>query len=71
MDIARAANAHVEILEGEDPIATILQFAHEHGVTQIFVGHSTRQRWWERFTGTPLDRLIRGANDIDVRVFPH
>jgi len=71
LDIARAANAHVEILEGEDPIATILQFAHEHGVTQIFVGHSTRQRWWERFTGTPLDRLIRGANDIDVRVFPH
>jgi hypothetical protein len=35
------------------------------------VGHSTRERWWERLTGTPLDRLIRGANDIDVRIFPH
>jgi two-component system, OmpR family, sensor histidine kinase KdpD len=71
LEIARVVNAHIQILDGDDPIATILKFAHEHGITQIFVGHSTRQRWWERFTGTPLDRLIRGANDIDVRVFPH
>lgn len=69
--IARAANARIEILEGEDPIATILKFAHEHSITQIFVGHSTRERWWERLFGTPLDRLIRDAGDIDVRVFPH
>jgi two-component system sensor histidine kinase KdpD len=69
--IARAAQARIEILDGQDPIETLLKYAHEHGVTQIFVGHSTREQWWERFTGTPLDRLIRGANDIDVRVFPH
>ncbi len=69
--IARDANAHIEILDGEDPVQTILGFARQHGVTQVFVGHSTQERWWERFTGTPLDRLIRGANDIDVRVFPH
>jgi len=69
--IARAAHARIEILDGQDPIETLLKFAHEHGVTQIFVGHSTREQWWERFTGTPLDRLIRGAHDIDVRVFPH
>jgi len=71
LSIARAAQAHIEILDGQDPIETLLKFAHEHGITQIFVGHSTREQWWERFTGTPLDRLIRGANDIDVRVFPH
>ncbi|HEV2446762.1 MAG TPA: hypothetical protein VGS58_12605 [Candidatus Sulfopaludibacter sp.] len=69
--IARDARAHIEILDGEDPVETILQFAREHGITQVFVGHSTQERWWERYTGTPLDRLIRGANDIDVRVFPH
>ena len=71
LQIARTANAHIEILDGVDPIETILKFAHDRGITQIFVGHSTRVRWWERLTGTPLDRLIRGANDIDVRVFPH
>lgn len=69
--IARAANAHIQLLDGEDPIDTILKYAHEHGVTQIFVGHSIRQRWWDRFARTPLDRLILGATDLDVRVFPH
>jgi len=69
--IARAANAHIQILDGEDPIDTILKYANEHGITQIFVGHSIRQRWWDRFARTPLDRLISGATDIDVRVFPH
>jgi two-component system sensor histidine kinase KdpD len=69
--IGRAAQAHIEILDGEDPIDTILDFARERGITQIFVGHSAREKWWQRLTGTPLDRLIRGANDIDVRVFPH
>lgn len=71
LSIAREAGAHLEILDGEDAIDTILKFARERGITQIFVGHSTREQWWERFTGTPLDRLIRGAHDIDVRVFPH
>jgi two-component system sensor histidine kinase KdpD len=71
LSIARAAKARIEILDGQDPIETLLKFAHEHGITQIFVGHSIREQWWERLTGTPLDRLIRGANDIDVRVFPH
>ncbi len=69
--IARAAQARIEILDGQDPVETLLAYAHEHGITQIFLGHSTREQWWERFTGTPLDRLIRGAHDIDVRVFPH
>jgi two-component system, OmpR family, sensor histidine kinase KdpD len=69
--IARDAKAHIEILDGEDPIETILLFARDHGITQVFVGHSTHEHWWERVTGTPLDRLIRDANDIDVRVFPH
>jgi two-component system sensor histidine kinase KdpD len=69
--IAHAANAHVEILEGEDPVDAIMTLARERGITQIFVGHSARQSWWHSLTGTPLDRLIRGANDIDVRVFPH
>lgn len=69
--MGRAARAHIEMLDGEDPVTTILNFARERGVTQIFVGHSTQEKWWQRLTGTPLDRLIRGANDIDVRVFPH
>jgi len=68
--LAKAQHAHVETLEGKDPIATILEYARTHGITQIFVGHNIRHGWRYRFGGTPLDRLIREADGIDVRVFP-
>jgi len=68
--LARAQHAHVEILQGHEPIATILDYAREHGITQIFVGHNLRRGWRDRLGGTPLDRLIRDAEGIDVRVFP-
>lgn len=68
--LARAQEAHVEILTGKDPIATILAYARSHNITQIFVGHHLRRGWRDRLGGTPLDRLIRDAEGIDVRVFP-
>ena len=69
--LARAERANVEILEGSDAIATILQYAREHGITQLFVGHNLRRDWRARLAGSPLDRLIRDAEGMDVRVFPH
>ena len=68
--LAHAQEAHVEILTGKDPIATILAYARSHNITQIFVGHNLRRGWRDRLGGTPLDRLIRDAEGIDVRVFP-
>jgi two-component system sensor histidine kinase KdpD len=70
LEMAREAGAHIEILEGDDPIEAILEFARERGITQIFVGHGLDSRWWHRWTGGPVGRLIRGAQGIDVRVFP-
>jgi two-component system sensor histidine kinase KdpD len=71
VSLARAERAHLDILEGEDAVATILQYAQAHGITQLFVGHNLRRDWRARLQGTPLDRLIRGAEGIDVRVFPN
>ncbi len=68
--LAEAQQAHVETLDGRDPIATILEYARAHGVTQIYVGHNIRKGWQYRLGGTPLDRLIRDAEGFDVRVFP-
>ncbi len=69
--LASAQHAHVETLEGSDPIATILDYARTHGITQIFVGHHIRPHGWrDRLGGTPLDRLIAHAEGIDVRIFP-
>ena len=67
---ARDAGAHVEGLDGEDEVDAVMDFARAHGITQIFAGHTTQEGLWEHVLGSPLDRLIRAAEGIDVRVFP-
>jgi two-component system sensor histidine kinase KdpD len=69
--VARAERAHIDVLDGKDSVTTILEYAREHGITQLFVGHNLRRDWRARLRGSPLDRLIEGAEGMDVRVFPH
>src|SRR6516165_6223844 len=71
LERARSEGALAEVLEGEDPIETIVNFARLHAVIQIFVGHSTRKDLRTRVFGSPVSRLVRSAYGIDVRVFPH
>lgn len=71
IDLARQQSAEVVELDGEDPVETILRFAGQRGITQIYVGHKGRDSWRERVFGSDLDRLIRSAEGFDVRVFPH
>jgi len=68
--LAHAQHAQIDVLEGDDAVATILDYARRHNITQLFVGHNLRRTWRARFSGTPLERLIRDAEGIDVRVFP-
>jgi len=44
--LARAQDAHVDVLEGRDPVATIVDYARSHGITQLFVGHTLARRTW-------------------------
>jgi two-component system, OmpR family, sensor histidine kinase KdpD len=67
--IANAAGAHVEVLEGDDPAETLLEFARSRGITQLFVGHSQRTGL-SRLRGSPLDKLIWEGHGMDVCVFP-
>jgi two-component system, OmpR family, sensor histidine kinase KdpD len=71
VELARGVGAEIVELDGEDPVETLLRFAQQRGITQIFVGHKGRDSWLERCFGSDLDRLIRAADGIDVRVFPH
>ncbi len=70
VELARHKGAEIVVLDGEDPVNTILRFARHRGITQIYVGQKGREKWWERAFGSDLDRLIRAAEGIDVRVFP-
>lgn len=69
--MAKQKGADTVELDGEDAVYAILELARQRGVTQIYVGHKGRENWWERAFGSELDRLIRAAEGIDVRVFPH
>jgi two-component system sensor histidine kinase KdpD len=68
---AEKAGAATEVLESDDPISAIVNFAREKRITQIFIGHSAHNTWRDRLLGDPVLRLIRAAEGIDVRVFPH
>jgi two-component system, OmpR family, sensor histidine kinase KdpD len=68
---ARKDGAQVEVLEGEDPVETIVRYARSHGVTQIFVGHSAKKDLGTRMFGSTVSRLVRAARGMDIRVFPH
>ena len=70
LDYARKLGAEVHVLENSDPIGAILQFAREQRVTQVFIGH-TLQPAWKFWVHSPVDRLIKAAEGMDVRLFPH
>jgi two-component system sensor histidine kinase KdpD len=69
LELARDAGAEVLCLKGTDFVEAILAFARERRITQVFLGHTQRQkRSW--FSRSPIDRLIEEASDFDVRLFP-
>jgi two-component system sensor histidine kinase KdpD len=68
--LARQLGAEVHTLPGADFVTTVLDFARDQRITQLFLGHTGRhRRLW--FLPTPVDRLIEAAEDFDVRLFPH
>ena len=66
--LARSAGAVTEILDSEDPVDTLLDFARVHGITQLFIGHTQRSKGWNRHD--PVRQLIRRSQGMDIRIFP-
>lgn len=71
LEMARSLGAKVHVLAAADWVSAILQFARAQAVTQLFLGHSFESRWHEMLFSNPLDKLIRAADAMDVRIFPH
>jgi K+-sensing histidine kinase KdpD len=70
LDHARELGAQVEILSAFEAADAILRFARQKGITQIFVGHSTRDGIRRRIWGNFVERVIRLAEGIDVIIYP-
>jgi two-component system, OmpR family, sensor histidine kinase KdpD len=67
--LAHRLGAEVHSVDAPDPIRAILEFAQEHRVTQIFLGH-TQQPVWKFWKTSSVDRIIREAEGMDIRLFP-
>jgi len=72
LDYARKLGAEVHVVEssGNDPVSEIIRFAREQRITQVFIGH-TQQSSWKFWAQNPVDKLIREAEGMDVRIFPN
>ena len=70
LHLARAAGGRIEILEGDDPVSAILDFARAKGITQLFIGHTQRSGIGARLLGNPVDKIIARSAGMDVRIFP-
>ena len=73
LEFARKLGAEVHVIDGDggnDPAAEIIRFAREQRITQVFIGH-TQQSSWKFWSRTPVDKLIREAEGMDVRIFPN
>ena len=54
LSIARETGAEIALLDGDDEVASIMQYARKQGITQIFVGHSLTDSWHARFSRTTM-----------------
>lgn len=70
LTLAGELGAEVHCLAGADFVDTLLEFAREQRITQVFLGHTGHERRVP-FLRSPVDRLIDAAEDFDIRLFPH
>ncbi len=71
LEQARALGAQVHTIDAKDSVPAILEFARGAGVTQLYLGHSMPGRWQEWLRRSPLDRIMRDAQCLDIHIFPH
>jgi len=68
LGLARSRGACTQVVVDTDPARGILAFAHEHGITQICLGHAAAYPYKGALSGTVAGRIILGASGMDVHL---
>ena len=65
-----ARNLHLEtrLLEGPDPAAELVRFAHDRGVTQIYLGREHDGHWTFSAGHDFIKQVVRLARDVEVTI---
>ena len=56
------------VIDDEDAVTGVLNFAYTQFVTQLVVGESLRSRVQELLRGSFVNEIIRKANNVDIHV---
>ncbi|MES2462735.1 MAG: universal stress protein [Armatimonadota bacterium] len=69
-DFALADRLKISVvtLNGRDIAAELIRYAHDHGTTQMVLGHSDRSRWKEFLRGSIINRITRELRSVDILI---
>jgi two-component system sensor histidine kinase KdpD len=68
VNLAGDLGAETVWLKSEDVVASLLDFAREHGVTKIVLGRTHQPLWRRWLRGDVTKRLLGAATDFDVEI---
>ncbi len=68
-DFALAERLSIPIVTLHGEVAVeVIRYAHENEVTQLIIGHSSRNRWQQLLKGDIIGKLIRGLRTVDILI---
>ena len=66
--LARMLNIETSLLQARDVARTLVDFARERHITQLYMGRAVPLGWRELFQSNVVERVIRRATEVDVHV---
>ena len=66
LNFARNMRIETRLLEGNDPAQTLVDFAHDNQITQIFLARARKRSYLLFWQGGLLQRIVRLARDMQV-----
>jgi two-component system sensor histidine kinase KdpD len=66
--MARELGAEVVRVEGDDPVAALIDFARSHGVAHVVIGRSRARGWREWLGRSVMQRMVREAQGLDLHI---
>jgi two-component system sensor histidine kinase KdpD len=66
LNFARNLRIETRMLEGDDPVQTLIDFAHNNHITQIFLARARRRSYSLFWLGGLLQRVVRLARDMQI-----